>query len=93
MVIGFLSLDIHFPHSQSLKEKRKELNSLKDRVRKKYNVALAELDYQDTWQRTKIGIVTLNSRAGIVEQVLSKIRSDVIEHVAGEVIDSEIHFF
>jgi uncharacterized protein YlxP (DUF503 family) len=93
MVIGFLSLEIHFPHSRSLKEKRKELNSLKDRIRKKYNVALAELDYQDTWQRTKIGIVTLNSQAGIVKQVLSKIRAEVIEHIAGEVIESEIHFF
>jgi len=58
MIIGFLSLEIHIPYSHSLKEKRKRLNSFKERVKKKYNVAIAELDYQNKWQRAKIGIIT-----------------------------------
>ena len=93
MVIGYLELDIHFPHARSLKDKRKELAGLKDRIRQKHNVALAELDFQDVWQRTKIGVVTLNSHQTIVEQVLSRIRSDVFEHVNGEVLDSRIEYF
>jgi uncharacterized protein YlxP (DUF503 family) len=93
MVIGFLSLDIHFPHARSLKDKRKELAGLKDRIRKKYNVALAELDHQDVWQRTLLGIVTLNSQPGIVERILSDIRTDVLEHVNGDILDAEIKFY
>ena len=93
MVIGLLSLDIHFPYSQSLKDKRKELNSLKGRIRQKYNIALAELDYQDTWQRTKIGIVTLNSQAGMVKDVLTKILKDVEGHINGDVLKADIQFF
>ena len=93
MVIGYLELDIHFPHARSLKDKRKELAGLKDRIRQKHNVALAELDFQDVWQRTKIGVVTLNSHQTVVEQVLSRIRSDVFEHVNGEVLDSRIEYF
>jgi len=93
VVIGYLELDIHFPHARSLKDKRKELAGLKDRIRQKHNVALAELDFQDVWQRTKIGVVTLNSHQTIVEQVLSRIRSDVFEHVNGEVLDSRIEYF
>lgn len=93
MIVGLLSLEIHFPYSQSLKDKRKELNSLKDRIRKKYNIALAELDYQDTWQRTKIGIVTLNSQPAVVENILAKILKDVEGHVNGDVLKADIQFF
>ena len=82
-----------FPHARSLKDKRKELAGLKDRIRQKHNVALAELDFQDVWQRTKIGIVTLNSQPTIVEQILARIRSDVFEHVNGELLGSRIEFF
>jgi len=93
MVIGLLSLDIHFPYSQSLKDKRKELNSLKGRIRQKYNIALAELDYQDTWQRTKIGIVTLNSQAGMVKDILTKILKDIEGHINGDILKADIQFF
>ncbi len=93
MIIGLLSLEIHFPYSQSLKDKRKELNSLKDRIRQKYNVALAELDYQDTWQRTKLGIVTLNSQPAVVENILAKILRDVEDHVNGDVLKADILFY
>jgi len=93
MVIGLLTIDIHFPHSRSLKEKRKELNSLKDRVRRKYEVALAELDYQDSWQRTRIGVVTLNSKPAVVEQMLARIREDVAENTNGQILSAEIQYF
>jgi len=93
MVIGFLILEIHFPYSQSLKEKRKELNRLKDRIRQKYNVAMAELDFQNTWQRTKIGIVSLNSQKIVVANLLHKILQDIEESIDGEILSHEIHFF
>jgi uncharacterized protein YlxP (DUF503 family) len=93
MVIGLLSLEIHFPYSQSLKDKRKELNSLKGRIRQKYNVALAELDYQDTWQRTKLGIVTVNSQPAVVENILAQILRDVEGHVNGDVLKADILFY
>jgi len=93
MVIGFLSLEIHFPYTHSLKEKRKILNSFKDRIKQKYNVALAELDYQNKWQRTKIGIVTLNSQKGIVEQLLNKIVAEAEEKINGEILNYSIDYF
>ena len=62
MVIGFLSLEFFFPYSRSLKDKRQIVNSFKEKIKKRYNVAVAELDYQDKWQRTQIGFATLNSQ-------------------------------
>ena len=93
MVIGFLFLEIYFPYSHSLKEKRKILKSFKDRIKKKFNVAFAELDFQDKWQRTRIGVVTLNSHKKPVDSLLNKIITDAEENIDGEIIDSQIHYF
>jgi hypothetical protein len=93
MVIGFLFFEIYFPYSHSLKEKRKILKSFKDRVKNKFNVALAELDYQDKWQRTRIGVVTLNTHKKPVDNLLNKIIVDAQENINGEIIDSQIHYF
>ena len=86
MIIGFLSLDIHLPYSHSLKEKRKRLKSLKDRLQKKYNVAYSELEFQDKWQRSKIGIVTLNNRKSIIEKVFQQILRECEENLDGEIL-------
>lgn len=93
MVIGFLSLEIYLPYSHSLKEKRKTIVSFKDRVKKKFNVAIAELDYHDKWQRSKIGIVTLNNRKMMVESIFQKILTEAEENIEGEIIKTAIHFF
>lgn len=92
MVIGFLSLEIYFPYSHSLKEKRKILKSFRDRVKNKFNVAFAELEYQDKWQRTMIGIVTLNSHRKPVESLLNRIITDAEQNIDGEIYNSQIHY-
>ena len=93
MVIGYLELDLHFPHARSLKDKRRELAGIKDRIRNRHNVAVAELDFQDVWQRSRIGIVTLSGQPALVEQVLSKIREDVFGHLNGELLSAEIRYY
>jgi uncharacterized protein YlxP (DUF503 family) len=59
MNIGLLTLDIFFPDSHSLKDKRIVLRRLKDRLRK-FNVSIAECDHQDLWQRSTVGIVSIS---------------------------------
>jgi uncharacterized protein YlxP (DUF503 family) len=56
--IGVLTLELRLEHSHSLKEKRHVLESLKDRLRHKFNVAVAEIDYHDLWQRSVVAAVT-----------------------------------
>ena len=73
MIVGLLSLEIHILNSLSLKDKRMVLNHIKDRVRQKFNVSVAEIDYQDKWQRSLIGIALVTSRRGHAEEVLTKI--------------------
>jgi len=92
-MIGLLTLDLHFPHARSLKDKRKELAGLKDRLRHGFNAAVAELDFQDAWQRTRLGVVSLNSQKAVVEQILDSVRRDVENHLNGEILSADITFF
>jgi len=90
MIIGLLVLDIHFPQARSLKDKRHSLHRIKDRVKQKYNVALAELDFQDKWQRAQIGLVTISNEKQLVENMLNRIRDDIQEMFEGEVLSAQI---
>jgi len=93
MIIGFLSLEIYIPYSHSLKEKRKTLSGLRDRLKNKYNVAFAELDYHKKWQRTKIGMVTLNNQKMLIDNLFNKIIADAEENIDGHIIEHQIHYF
>jgi uncharacterized protein YlxP (DUF503 family) len=76
MPVGLLTLELHIQDAQSLKDKRQILRSLKDRLRAKFNVAVAELEYHDTWQRSVVGIVTLSNEEQHVEQSLQQVLAE-----------------
>ena len=80
MHIGLLQLDVHIPYAHSLKDKRMALRSLKDRLRKRYNVSIAELDHQDLWQRAAVGIVSIGPDAGYLETQLN-LALDEVERI------------
>ena len=92
MIVGILTLEIILPHARSLKDKRQTVRGFKDRIRKRYNAAVAELEFQDKWQRTVIGIATLNSRPRIVEEVLGRILSDARNFAEWEIAAHEIRY-
>ena len=66
--ILFISIEIQIPQAQSLKTKRKTVKSLKDRIRDKYNASVAEIDYQDKWQRALIGVAMLGNNKQVLEK-------------------------
>lgn len=72
MIVGLTTIDIHIPLSSSLKEKRRILNPLKSRIKNKFNVAISEVGYNDTWQRALIAITTVGNETSIVNSVLSE---------------------
>ena len=74
--IGVLTLEIVLQNSHSLKDKRHVVKSLKDRLRNKFNVAVAEIDYQDLWQRSVIAAVTVSSDRVHAEKVLQSVEEE-----------------
>lgn len=75
-VIGVLILELRLGNSHSLKDKRQVVKSLKDRLRNKFNVAVAEIDYQDMWQRAAVAAVTLSADRTHVERVLHSVEAE-----------------
>lgn len=79
MVVGLARLTLHLPGSHSLKEKRMVLRSVKDRVRARANVAIAEVADNDLWQRGVLGVAVIGNDAKFVGQTLD----EVVRHVRG----------
>jgi uncharacterized protein YlxP (DUF503 family) len=80
MTVGIARLTLFLPTSHSLKEKRVVLRRVKDRVRQKFNVACAEVEDNDLWQRAIIGVAVLGNERRFVESALD----EVIRFVRGE---------
>ena len=60
MTIGLLQIDFLIPGARSLKEKRRVMNSLKKRLRNRYNCSVAETDYQNHWERARLAICVVS---------------------------------
>lgn len=69
-VIGVITFELALNDSHSLKDKRHWVKGLKDRLRSRCNVAVAEIDYQETWQRGLIAAVTVSADRAYAEKVL-----------------------
>ena len=79
--IGVLTLEIRIEDSHSLKDKRHVVKSLKERLRHKFNVSVAEIDYQDLWQRALVAAVTVapdQARAELVLQTVEREAADLL---------------
>ncbi|HZS70869.1 MAG TPA: DUF503 domain-containing protein [Candidatus Acidoferrum sp.] len=87
MRIGLLTLELHIPEAHSLKDKRQIVRSLKDRLRKHFNVAVAELEYQEVWSRSIIGVVTLSNAEQHVEESLQHVLADATRHLGPVLIN------
>ncbi|HWT87773.1 MAG: DUF503 domain-containing protein [Acidobacteria bacterium] len=90
MPVGLLTLELHIADAQSLKDKRQVLRSLKDKLRFKFNVAVAELDHQDVWQRSVVGVVTLSTEEKHVREVLQKALDEADEILGSMLINQAI---
>jgi len=90
MPIGLLTLEIHLPDARSLKDKRQVLRSLKDRLRHQFNVAVAELDHHDVWQRALVGVVTLSNDEQHLRESLDHIAAEADRLLGRDLVSREI---
>jgi hypothetical protein len=78
MVVGTCRLELQIPHTSSLKGKRQILRSIKDRVRNRFNVSVAEVGHLEEWQRATLAVACVSNEARVVDEVLSKV-VDLVE--------------
>jgi uncharacterized protein YlxP (DUF503 family) len=91
VIVGLLSVELHIPHAQSLKDKRMVLRSVKDRL-KKFNVAVAEVEHQDLWQRAGLGIVAISTTTDHVDRELAAVVDEIERAEPGLIARTEIEF-
>jgi uncharacterized protein YlxP (DUF503 family) len=90
MPVGLLTLEIHLPYAHSLKEKRMVVLRVKERLRGKFNVAVAEIDHQELWQRAAIAVASVSSSEANLRQVLDGAQAESARLLGGDLVDSSI---
>jgi uncharacterized protein YlxP (DUF503 family) len=91
--IGVLTLEIHVEHSHSLKEKRHVVKSLKDRLRERFNVSVAEIDHLDSWQNSVVAAVTVSNDRTHAEQVLQAVEAHAAGLLGGALAGTNVEWF
>ncbi len=90
--IGVLTLELRLENSRSLKDKRHVVQGLKDRLRRRHNVAVAEIDYQDLWQRSVVAAVTVSSDRGRAEQVLGVVEREAAAFLGADLVAATVEW-
>ena len=93
MVIGTCSIQLYFAESGSLKRKRQFIKRIKDRVRNKFNVSIAEIKDNELWQRATLGISTIANNKRFINEILSKVVQQIEGENGVEVLDYQIEIF
>ncbi|MBI5376861.1 MAG: DUF503 domain-containing protein [Candidatus Schekmanbacteria bacterium] len=93
MTVGVLKIVLVIPGSRSLKDKRQVVKSIKDRVRNKFNVSVAEVGGQDLWQRCELGFAAVSSDKQLIESMLQQIINLIELSGSALISDSSIEFF
>lgn len=84
------TVELHLPGVDSLKGKRHILRSLKDRLRNRFAVAVAEVDHHDSWQRATLAVAYVSHDARHADSVVAKAMDFIETHVDGEVLDTSL---
>ena len=87
MVVGVLHVECSLPGTQSIKDKRRIVKSLLDRLHHRFRVAAAEVDHQDSWRRAGLAIAYISTDARHADQVLAHVASTIGRHADLVVLD------
>jgi uncharacterized protein YlxP (DUF503 family) len=84
--VAMLEVDLHVPAARSLKAKRAVIKPLIEGLRRRFEVAVAEVDHQDRWQRAGVAVAAVSSSATHLSEVLDACERFVWSHPEIEVV-------
>ena len=90
MIVGLLTLELYLPEADSLKAKRMIIKSLKDRIKNKFNVSIAEVDGNDLWQRSVLGTACVANGTKVINETFNDIRNIIFNTPSVELIGSSV---
>jgi uncharacterized protein YlxP (DUF503 family) len=80
MVVGVMHVECSLPGTQSIKDKRRILRSLLDRLHHRFHVAAAEVEHQDSWRRAGLAIACVSTDSRHADQVLARVAREIDHH-------------
>jgi len=90
---GMMVLGLDIPSSQSLKDKRRVVRSLRDRIKNKFSVSVAELKPLDKWQSAYLGFAIIGDDRVFLEKAFQQIEQIALEHAEVTGVESQVEFF
>lgn len=90
--IGVVTFELHMPEARSLKDKRHWVMGLKERLRNRHNVAVAEIDYQDIWNRALIAAVTVSNHKSHCQEMLEAVERTASEFLGPMLADATYEY-
>jgi uncharacterized protein len=84
------TVEIHLPDVGSLKGKRRALKGLKEKLRRRFEISVAEVDHQDAWQRATLALACVSGDSRHANEVISKAMDFIEDNVDGYVTDVEV---
>ncbi len=95
MAISFLTIELRIEAAHSLKDKRQVVRSVKDRLKANFNVAVAELDANDLWQRASIGVVSISDSRDYLAGLMNNVEREatkIANNNGAEVVDTFVEY-
>ena len=89
MVVGVITLELLLAGAESLKDKRKVLKSLIERLKHRFNISVAEVGRQDNWKYSTVGISAISGDFAYMQNILDSVVRFVENHEGVEVISME----
>ncbi len=80
MVIGTCTIELYLPAARSLKSKRGVIKSIAGRIRREFNVSIAEVDYNDVWHSAMLAVVTVSNDAAYAHGLLTRVVHWIEDH-------------
>jgi uncharacterized protein len=84
------TVEVHLPGVGSLKGKRHALKGLKDKLRQRFEISVAEVDHQDSWQRATLALACVSGDSRHANEVISKAMDFVEQNVDGYVVGVQV---
>lgn len=92
MVVGLLRVSLSIPHANSLKDKRRVVKSIKDRIRTTFNVSVAEIEEQDIWRIAVLGVAVISEDSAYANGVLSRVQDFIRDHSDAIMTDCQMEW-
>jgi hypothetical protein len=96
MPIAFLTLELHIEAAQSIKDRRQVVRSLKDKLRTSFNVAVAELDGAELWNRATVGVVSVSPSRDYLDGLIKNVEraaGRIANNYGAEIADSFVEYY